>query len=98
MGNRTIQVSGYPPPLTYVSPLLAGLTLDRWVHVPFLPGCVARSLGWSVARGRRGTAHRVVFQTMRGADAPVRSDKSMPRLSKEGHSDIPATLATLPWP
>ena len=30
-----------PPPLIYLLPLIAGLVLDRRLHVPFLPPRVA---------------------------------------------------------
>ena len=37
-----------PPPLIYLLPLVAGLVLDRRLHVPFLPRRVARPLGWAL--------------------------------------------------
>jgi protein-S-isoprenylcysteine O-methyltransferase Ste14 len=35
-----------PPPLIYVGALVAGLLANRRYHIPFLPGRVARTLGW----------------------------------------------------
>ena len=72
-----------PPPLIYLLPLLVGLLLDRRSHVPFLPRRAARSLGWSLLGGGI-LLSRWFLQTMREADAPVRTDKPVPRLSTEG--------------
>src|SRR5215210_5829781 len=72
-----------PPPLIYLLPLLSGLLLDRKAHVPFLPRGVARALGWSLIGG--GVVLSGWFmRTMRGADAPVRTDRPVPRLATEG--------------
>ena len=72
-----------PPPLIYLLPLLVGLLLDRRSHVPFLPRRAARSLGWSLLGGGI-LLSRWFLQTMREADAPVRTDRPVPRLSTEG--------------
>jgi hypothetical protein len=40
-----------PPPLIYLLPLVAGLVLDRRLHVAFLPRRVARPLGWALFGG-----------------------------------------------
>ena len=72
-----------PPPLIYLLPLLVGLLLDRRSHVPFLPRTAARSLGWSLLGGGI-LLSRWFLQTMREADAPVRTDRPVPRLSTEG--------------
>ena len=72
-----------PPPLIYLLPLLVGLLLDRRSHVPFLPRRAVRSLGWPLLGG--GILLSMWFlQTMREADAPVRTDRPVPRLSTEG--------------
>jgi|SRR5918998_3226863 protein-S-isoprenylcysteine O-methyltransferase Ste14 len=72
-----------PPPLIYVVPLVLGLLLDRRAHLPFLPRRAARSLGWPLLGG--GVVLDGWFlKTMRGADAPVRTDKPVPRLTTEG--------------
>jgi protein-S-isoprenylcysteine O-methyltransferase Ste14 len=72
-----------PPPLIYVLPLLSGLLLDRRVHVPFLPRNAARGLGWPLIGG--GVAlSRWFLRTMRDAEAPVRTDKPVPRLTTNG--------------
>lgn len=72
-----------PPPLIYVLPLILGLLLDRRSHVPFLPRNAARGLGWPLIGG--GVAlSRWFFQTMRDAEAPVRTDKPVPRLTMNG--------------
>ncbi len=72
-----------PPPLLYLLPLILGLLLDRRAHVPFLPRTAARGLGWSLLGG--GVLLSQWFrQTMREADAPIRTDKPVPRLTTEG--------------
>jgi protein-S-isoprenylcysteine O-methyltransferase Ste14 len=72
-----------PPPLIYVLPLVSGLHLDRRAHVPFLPRGVARGLGWLLIGG--GVVISRWFQlTMRGADAPIRTDRPVPRLTTDG--------------
>ena len=78
--NPGIQV---PPPLIYVLLLILGLLLDRRSHVPFLPRNAARGLGWPLIGG--GVAlSRWFFRTMRDAEAPVRTDKPVPRLTTNG--------------
>jgi protein-S-isoprenylcysteine O-methyltransferase Ste14 len=72
-----------PPPLIYLLPLLLGLLLDKKAHVPFLPRTAARGLGWSLL-GSGGLLSRWFFITMRNADAPVRTDRPVPRLTTEG--------------
>jgi protein-S-isoprenylcysteine O-methyltransferase Ste14 len=72
-----------PPPLIYVLPLTLGLLLDRRAHIPFLPRSMARSLGWPLTGGGV-LLSRWFLQTMREADAPIRTDKPVPRLTTEG--------------
>jgi protein-S-isoprenylcysteine O-methyltransferase Ste14 len=72
-----------PPPLIYVLPLISGLLLDRKAHVPFLPRRAARSLGWPLLGGGV-LLSRWFLRTMREADAPVRTDRPVPRLTTEG--------------
>ncbi len=83
-----------PPPLIYLLPLLLGLILDRRAHIPFLPRGVGRIIGWPLIGG--GVLLGGWFrQTMRKADAPVRTDKPVPRLTTEGpfrYSRNPAYL------
>lgn len=83
-----------PPPLIYLLPLLLGLLLDRRVHVPFLPRGGTRMVGWPLLGG--GVLLGGWFrQTMRDADAPVRTDRPVPRLITEGpfrYSRNPAYL------
>ena len=72
-----------PPPLIYVLPLVLGLLLDNKAHVPLLPRGAARSLGWPLLGG--GALLSVWFlRTMREADAPVRTDRPVSRLTTEG--------------
>jgi protein-S-isoprenylcysteine O-methyltransferase Ste14 len=72
-----------PPPLIYLAPLVSGLLLDRRFHVSFLPRSVARILGWALLSG--GVLLAGWFrQTMRDADAPIRTDKPVPRLATGG--------------
>jgi protein-S-isoprenylcysteine O-methyltransferase Ste14 len=84
-----------PPPLIYLLPLLLGLLLDRRAHVPFLPSGIRRTIGWSLIGG--GVLLAGWFrQTMREADAPVRTDRPVPRLTTEGpfrYSRNPAYVA-----
>ena len=72
-----------PPPLIYLLPLLLGLLLNRRAHVPFLPSGVKRTIGWPLIGGGVLLA-RWFRQTMREADAPVRTDRPVPRLTTEG--------------
>ena len=68
-----------PPPLIYLVPLVLGLLLDRRRYLSFLPRGVARVLGWSLIGG--GVVFNGWFlRTMRDADAPIRTDKPVPRL------------------
>jgi protein-S-isoprenylcysteine O-methyltransferase Ste14 len=84
-----------PPPLIYLLPLLLGLILDRKVHLPFLPGGIVRIVGWPliVCGVLIGGWWR---KTMRDADAPVRTDRPVPRLTTAGpfgYSRNPAYLS-----
>ena len=72
-----------PPPLIYLLPLFAGLLLDRRSHVAFLPRGVSRSIGWPLIGGGL-LLSRWFFRTMRDAEAPVRTDKPVPRLTTDG--------------
>jgi protein-S-isoprenylcysteine O-methyltransferase Ste14 len=84
-----------PPPLIYLLPVLLGLLLDRRAHVPLLPSRVRRTIGWPLIGGGVLLA-RWFRQTMRDADAPVRTDRPVPRLTTEGpfrYSRNPAYLA-----
>jgi protein-S-isoprenylcysteine O-methyltransferase Ste14 len=72
-----------PPPLIYLLPLILGLLLNRRLHVPFLSRSAARGLGWPLVGGGVLLAGWF-FRTMRSADAPVRTDKPVPRLTTEG--------------
>jgi protein-S-isoprenylcysteine O-methyltransferase Ste14 len=72
-----------PPPLIYLAPLVSGLLLDRRFHISFLPRSVARILGWTLLSG--GVLLAGWFrQTMRDADAPIRTDKPVPSLVTGG--------------
>jgi protein-S-isoprenylcysteine O-methyltransferase Ste14 len=84
-----------PPPLIYLVPLVAGLVLDRRLHLPFLPRGVARGLGWSLLGGGV-TLNAWFLKTIRKADVPIRTDKPVPRLTTEGpfrYSRNPSYLA-----
>jgi protein-S-isoprenylcysteine O-methyltransferase Ste14 len=72
-----------PPPLIYLLPLVLGLLLDRRAHLPFLPRNVARALGWSLLSAG-ALLSGWFFKTMREAEAPVRTDRPVPRLTTEG--------------
>jgi len=84
-----------PPPLIYLLPLLLGLILDRKAHLPFLPSGVVRILGWPLI----GCGVLIAGwwrKTMRDADAPVRTDRPVPRLTTAGpfgYSRNPAYLS-----
>ena len=84
-----------PPPLIYLLHLILGLLLDRRAQVPFLPRPIGRFLGWPLVGG--GVLLAGWFrQTMREADAPVRTDRPVPRLTTEGpfrYTRNPAYLA-----
>jgi protein-S-isoprenylcysteine O-methyltransferase Ste14 len=83
-----------PPPLIYLLPLVLGLLLDRRVHIPFLPSGVVRIIGWPLIGG--GVLIGGWFRkTMGDADAPVRTDRPVPRLTTDGpfrYSRNPAYL------
>ncbi len=76
-----------PPPLIYLFPLVSGFALERWLHIPFLSGGwprgVVRILGWPLVGGGI-LLGGWFFRTMRGADAPVRTDKPVPKLTTSG--------------
>jgi protein-S-isoprenylcysteine O-methyltransferase Ste14 len=81
--------------LIYLVPLVAGLVLDRRLHLPFLPRGVARGLGWSLLGGGV-TLNAWFLKTIRKADVPIRTDKPVPRLTTEGpfrYSRNPSYLA-----
>src|SRR5215218_373731 len=84
-----------PPPLIYLVPLVAGLVLDRRLHLPFLPRGVARGLGWSLLGGGV-TLNAWFLLTIRKIDVPIRTDRPVPRLTTEGpfrYSRNPSYLA-----
>jgi protein-S-isoprenylcysteine O-methyltransferase Ste14 len=84
-----------PPPLIYLLPLLLGLILDRRAHLPFLPSGVSRIVGWPLI-GCGGLIAGWWRKTMRDADAPVRTDRPVPRLTTAGpfgYSRNPAYLS-----
>jgi hypothetical protein len=84
-----------PPPLIYLLPLLLGLILDRKAHLPFLPSGVARVIGWPLI-GCGALIGSWWRKTMRNADAPVRTDRPVPRLTTAGpfgYSRNPAYLS-----
>ena len=72
-----------PPPLIYLLPLVAGLLLDRRLHVAFLPGGVSRSIGWPLIGGAV-VLNTWFLRTIRDAEVPIRTDKPVPRLTTEG--------------
>ena len=72
-----------PPPLIYLLPLVVGLLLDRRSHVAFLPRGVSSHIGWPLIGGGVLVAGWFL-RTMRDADAPVRTDKPVPRLTTDG--------------
>jgi protein-S-isoprenylcysteine O-methyltransferase Ste14 len=84
-----------PPPLIYLLPLLLGLLLGRKAHLSFLPNSVVRIVGWPLicCGALIGGWWR---KTMRDADAPVRTDRPVPRLTTAGpfgYSRNPAYLS-----
>src|SRR5215204_778655 len=84
-----------PPPLIYLLPLLLGLILDRKAHLPFLPSDAARVIGWPLI-GCGALIGSWWRKTMRDADAPVRTDRPVPRLTTAGpfgYSRNPAYLS-----
>jgi len=76
-----------PPPLIYLVPLLLGILLDRIrrrrSHIPFLPRSIGRIIGWLLLSGGM-TLSGWFLRTMRDADAPIRTDKPVPRLTTDG--------------
>jgi protein-S-isoprenylcysteine O-methyltransferase Ste14 len=72
-----------PPPLIYLLPLLAGLVLDRRLHVPFLPRRVARPLGWAIF-GSSWLVGGWFIRTIEKAGTPIRTDQPVPRLITDG--------------
>ena len=84
-----------PPPLIYLLPLLLGLILDGMAHLSFLPSGVVRTVGWPLI-GCGALIAGWWSKTMRDADAPVRTDKPVPRLTTAGpfaYSRNPAYLS-----
>ncbi len=84
-----------PPPLIYLLPLVAGLLLDRRLHVAFLPSGVSRSIGWPLIGGAV-VLNTWFLRTIRDAEVPIRTDKPVPRLTTEGpfrYSRNPSYLA-----
>jgi protein-S-isoprenylcysteine O-methyltransferase Ste14 len=84
-----------PPPLIYLLPLLLGLVLDRKAHLPFLPSGVVRIVGLLLI-GCGGLITGWWRKTIRDADAPVRTDRPVPRLTTAGpfgYSRNPAYLS-----
>ena len=84
-----------PPPLIYLLPLVLGSILDRKAHLPFLRSGVTRIVGWPLI----GCGVLIAGwwrKTMREADAPVRTDRPVPRLTTAGpfgYSRNPAYLS-----
>jgi protein-S-isoprenylcysteine O-methyltransferase Ste14 len=78
--NPAIRV---PPPPIYLLPLLLGMLLARRSHLSFLPRGVGRIIGWLLVSG--GVALSGWFlRTTRDVDAPIRTDKPVPRLTTDG--------------
>ena len=72
-----------PPPLIFLLPLLAGLVLDRRVHVDLLPRGSARMIGWPLVGGAVALAGWS-FQTLRSAETTTRPDKPASRVVRHG--------------
>ena len=72
-----------PPPLIYILPLLLGLILDRKARLPFLPNGVVRIVGLPLI-GCGALIGGWWRKSMRDADAPVRTDRPVPRLTTAG--------------
>ncbi|HWS82307.1 MAG TPA: isoprenylcysteine carboxylmethyltransferase family protein [Rubrobacter sp.] len=84
-----------PPPLIYLLPLLLGLILHTKAHLPILPNSVVRMVGWPLI-GCGVLIGSWWRKTMRDADAPVRTDRPVPRLTTAGpfgYSRNPAYLS-----
>jgi protein-S-isoprenylcysteine O-methyltransferase Ste14 len=84
-----------PPPLIYLLPLLLGLILHTKAHLPLLPDSVVRMVGWPLM-GCGALIGGWWRKTMRDADAPVRTDRPVPRLTTAGpfgYSRNPAYLS-----
>src|SRR5215211_4333507 len=84
-----------PPPLIYLLPLLLVLIFDRKAHLSFLPRGVVRIIGWPLI-GCGAPIGGWWRKTMRDADAPVRTDRPVPRLTTAGpfaYSRNPAYLS-----
>ncbi len=60
-----------------------GLVLDRRARLPFLPRGAARVLGWPLL-GSGLALNGWFLKTMRDAEAPIRTDKPVPKLSTTG--------------
>jgi protein-S-isoprenylcysteine O-methyltransferase Ste14 len=72
-----------PPPLIYLLPLIAGLVLDRRLHVPFLPPRMARALGWALF-GSSWLVGGSCEPSRRLAPPSIRTDQPVPRLVPDG--------------
>ena len=72
-----------PPPLIYVVALALGLVLDRRAPLPFLARSAARGLGWPLL-GSGLALNGWFLKTMRDAEAPLRTDKPVTRLTTTG--------------
>jgi protein-S-isoprenylcysteine O-methyltransferase Ste14 len=84
-----------PPPPIYLLPLLLGSILDRRARLPFLPSGVVRIVGRPLI-GCGALIGARWRKTMRGVDAPVRTDRPVPRLTTAGpfgYSRNPAYLS-----
>jgi protein-S-isoprenylcysteine O-methyltransferase Ste14 len=84
-----------PPPLIYLLPLLLGSILNRKAHLHFLPSGVVRIVGWPLI-GCGALIGIWWRKTMREAEAPVRTDRPVPRLTVAGpfgYSRNPAYLS-----
>lgn len=72
-----------PPPLIYLGPLVLGLLLNRKLPASFLPRGLAYPLGGALLTGG-ALLSSWFLRTMRGADAPIRTDKPVPSLATSG--------------
>ena len=73
----------FPPPLTYLLSLLAGLVLNKTFHVPFLPHGAARVLGWPLVVSGV-LLNGWFFFTMRRAETPIDPRKPVSNLTTDG--------------